>query len=439
MIQIAALGVIVVTVYAVLKRAEVRLTLILAALALGCLAGRPVVIVQTFLDTFTREQFLLPIGCCMGFAYVLRDTGCDQHLVHLLLRPLQGFRTLLIPGVVLIGALVNVPIISQSSTAIAVGSVLVPVMSAAGLSPTTTGAALILGCSIGGELLNPGAPELRTVSEACGVPSVNCIDRVWPLLLVHLGVATPLFWFLAHRAEKRLTSENPATDLTVEHRIHYLKAMVPLLPLLLLFVTAMPPRFRLFTVPEAWLVSPGTRGSFDSRLIGAAMLIGVVAAGLLNPDKVPRTAKVFFEGAGHALTNVVALIVAAACFGKGVEVVGLAAPLERAIEHYPRLLIPLAALLPLSFGWISGSGMASTQSLFGFFVEPAHQAAMDPLLVGAVVSLSAAAGRTLSPVSAVVLMTASLTGGDPPAMLRRIGLPLLLGLMAVMMTAMLLG
>ncbi|MFM7150376.1 MAG: hypothetical protein ACKO23_11080, partial [Gemmataceae bacterium] len=213
----------------------------------------------------------------------------------------------------------------------------------------------------------------------------------------------------------------------------------PLLPLLLLFVTAMPPRFRLFTVPEAWLVSPGTRGSFDSRLIGAAMLIGVVAAGLLNPDKVPRTAKVFFEGAGHALTNVVALIVAAACFGKGVEVVGLAAPLERAIEHYPRLLIPLAALLPLSFGWISGSGMASTQSLFGFFVEPAQQAAMDPLLVGAVVSLSAAAGRTLSPVAAVVLMTASLTGGDPPAMLRRIALPLLLGLMAVMMTAMLLG
>jgi len=311
MIIIAALVVIAVTVYAVLKGAEVRLTLILAALALGCLAGRPVVIVQTFLDYFTREQFLLPIGCCMGFAYVLRETGCDQHLVHLLLRPLQGFRTLLIPGVVVIGVLVNVPIISQSSSAIAVGSVLVPVMAAAGLSPTTTGAALILGCSIGGELLNPGAPELRTVSEACGVPSLHCIERVWPLLLVHLGVTVTLFWGLAHRAEKRWSSERPPAELPTEQGIHYLKALMPLLPLVLLFLTAMPPRLRLFTVAETWLVPPGTRGSFDSRLIGAAMLIGVVAAGLLNPGKVPQTAKVFFEGAGHALTNVVALIVAA--------------------------------------------------------------------------------------------------------------------------------
>jgi len=439
MIIIAALVVIAVTVYAVLKGAEVRLTLILAALALGCLAGRPVVIVQTFLDYFTREQFLLPIGCCMGFAYVLRETGCDQHLVHLLLRPLQGFRTLLIPGVVVIGVLVNVPIISQSSSAIAVGSVLVPVMAAAGLSPTTTGAALILGCSIGGELLNPGAPELRTVSEACGVPSLHCIERVWPLLLVHLGVTVTLFWGLAHRAEKRWSSERPPAELPTEQGIHYVKALVPLLPLVLLFLTAMPPRLRLFTVAETWLVPPGTRGSFDSRLIGAAMLIGVVAAGLLNPGKVPQTAKVFFEGAGHALTNVVALIVAAGCFGKGVEVVGLAAPLERAIEHYPRLLIPLAAILPLSFGWVSGSGMASTQSLFGFFVDPAQQAAVDPMLVGAVVSLSAAAGRTLSPVAAVVQMSAMLVKGEPGPMLRLIVVPLLAGWVVLVVVAALLG
>src|SRR4051812_47108863 len=151
MIILAGLLVIFLVVAAILKGAEVRLTLVLGGLVLGVLAGKPQAIVQTFLEYLTREQFLLPIGCCMGFAHVLRHTGCDQHLVHLLVRPLQRVRPLLIPGVVLVGTLVNIPIISQSSAAVAVGSVLVPVLAATRLSPTTVGAALALGCSIGGE------------------------------------------------------------------------------------------------------------------------------------------------------------------------------------------------------------------------------------------------------------------------------------------------
>src|SRR5205823_2387750 len=120
--SLAGLLVIALTVLAVLRRAEVRLTLLLAALVLGLLAGDPMRIVKAFLVGFTDEKFLLPIGTCMGFAYVLRHTGCDRHLILLLLRPLQRVRFLLVPGVVLVGLLVNVPIISQSSTAIAVGS-----------------------------------------------------------------------------------------------------------------------------------------------------------------------------------------------------------------------------------------------------------------------------------------------------------------------------
>ncbi len=435
-----ALLVVLAAVAAVLRGAEVRLTLLLAALALGGLAGKPLAILQTFLEYFTREQFLLPIGCCMGFAYVLRDTGCDQHLVHLLVRPLQRVRALLIPGVVLVGALVNVPIISQSSTAVAVGSVLVPVLFAARLSPTTAGAALALGSSIGGELLNPGAPELRSVAKVVGVPAIACVERVWPLLLVHLAVTVPLFWLLSLRAEAAWRGERRQAELADTFRINPLKAFVPLIPLLLLFLTAVPPPFRLLEVPRHWLVAEGARpDAFDSRLIGAAMLVGTVVGALTTPGKAGRAAKVFFEGAGFALTNITSLIVAAGCFAKGVEDAGLAAPLGRAIAGAPRLLMPLAALLPLGFAWVSGSGMASTEGLYRFYYDPATELGVDPLRVGAVVSLSAAAGRTLSPVAAVVLMAASLTGASPLALVRRMALPLLAGVTAVVAAAMALG
>jgi DcuC family C4-dicarboxylate transporter len=105
----------------------------------------------------------------------------------------------------------------------------------------------------------------------------------------------------------------------------------------------------------------------------------------------------------------------------------------------PDLLFPLASLLSLSFAWVSGSGMATTQSLFDFFVEPARLADADPLRVGAVVSLSAAAGRTLSPVAPVVLLAASFTRADPLAMMRRLALPLLAGLAAVVVAARVMG
>src|SRR5262249_38922910 len=139
------------------------LALLLGALALGTLVGQPQVIVQTFLATFSNEKFVVPICTAMGFAYVLRHTGCDQHLVHLLTNPLQRVRPLLVPGTVVVGFLINVPVISQSSTAVSIGTVLVPILVAARIAPVTIGAALLLGSSIGGELLNPGAPELQTV------------------------------------------------------------------------------------------------------------------------------------------------------------------------------------------------------------------------------------------------------------------------------------
>src|SRR5262249_61438662 len=105
------LGLIVVAaaVFADLRKVDVRLVLLLAALARGVIGGDPAAIVRPFLTTFSNPQFVVPICSAMGFAHVLRHTGCDQHLVRLLVRPLQRVRLLLVPGAVVVGFLVNMP------------------------------------------------------------------------------------------------------------------------------------------------------------------------------------------------------------------------------------------------------------------------------------------------------------------------------------------
>jgi DcuC family C4-dicarboxylate transporter len=430
------LGVVVVAAAIVLvaRQYDVRLILVLAALALGGLAGDVTPIVRTFLQTLSNEQFVLPICTAMGFAQVLRHSGCDQHLVHLLVRPIRTVRPLLIPGAVVIGFVVNASVISQASTAVAVGTVLVPLLRSARLTATTIGAALLLGSSLGGELVNPGAPELNTIARATKTDPTVVVPHVVPLLLVQLAVATTIFWLLSSRAERRAPDDERVEETfdESEFRINPFKAVVPVVPLVLLMVVG--PPFELLTIPRHWLVVEGQGGSFGTRLIGASMLFGTALAALASPRKAPDAAKVFFEGAGLALTRIVSVIVSAQCFGKGIEQLHLDDPIRELILVRPDLVWSLSAGVTLAFAALCGSGMAATQSLYGFYINSEMSLGLM-LRVGAVTSIAAAAGRTMTPVAAVVLTSAELTDSKPLAIARRVAVPLLVATTVTVLVA----
>ncbi|MCE9560708.1 MAG: C4-dicarboxylate transporter DcuC [Planctomycetes bacterium] len=467
----AALTVIVLAVWMVVKGWDVRLVLLVSSLLIA--AGASVSaqpghqhdavagVLRTFLATFSNEKFVVPICSAMGFAYVLRHTGCERHLVLLLVKPLRYVRWLLVPGVLLVGFLVNIPVISQTSTAVCIGPVIVPLMRAARYSMATIGACLLLGASVGGELLNPGAPELLTVAAATGVSTIEQTHRYIPkLVFTQLAVSMLVFWVMSIWWERKANSEDPSPNPLPQgergqnpappsflgkgdgglgsseppERINLLKAFVPLVPLMLLFASGMPEGYKLFDIPDEWVILPkdGKRDTaYSSRLIGLAMLVGVLAAAAVTPSKSRDCVKQFFDGAGYGFANVVSLIVIATCFGNAIEAAGLAKALGLLITGTPELMQPLAGFVPLSFATISGSGMASTQSLYGFFYQPALDLKLDPVDVGALVSLGSAAGRTMSPVAAVTLMCGTLTGTNPFTLAKRVAVPLLVGMIVV--------
>jgi C4-dicarboxylate transporter, DcuC family len=453
-VEFAALFVVVLAARLVIRGWDVRLVLLSAALAISAMAGDVARVLREFLATFSNEKFVVPICTAMGFAYVLRHTGCERHLVLLLVKPLRYVRWLLVPGVIVVGFLVNIPVISQTSTAVCIGPVVVPLMRAAGYSMPTIGACLLLGASVGGELLNPGAPELLTVFDKTRVDTkVQAYHYLPPLVLMQLVVSLLVFWAMSLMWERRAAALAPAVDVDapftagvnpaasqaeIPPRINLLKALVPLVPLALLFAAG--PPLHLFEIPDEWVVLPKADGerdsAYSSRLTGLAMLVGVLAAAAVTPSKSRDCLKQFFEGAGYGFTHIISLIVTATCFGKAIEAAGLAETLGHLITDSPGLMQPLAAFVPLSFAAISGSGMASTQSLYGFFHGPAASLGLDPVSVGGLVSLGSAAGRTMSPVAAVVLMCATLTGTNPFTLAKRVALPLLSGMIVVVMLRM---
>jgi DcuC family C4-dicarboxylate transporter len=215
-------------------------------------------------------------------------------------------------------------------------------------------------------------------------------------------------------------------------RVNVFKALVPVVPLALLFAAG--PPLNAINIPDEWVILPkdGQRDpAYNSRLIGLAMLVGVAVAMAVAPRRSRDCVREFFQGAGYGFTHIVSLIVTANCFGKAIESAGLAQALGRLIAEAPDLMQPLAAFVPLAFAAFSGSGMASTQSLYGFFHGPALALGIDPVAVGSLVSLGAAAGRTMSPVAAVVLMCATLTKTNPFTLAKRVAIPLLTGMVVV--------
>jgi C4-dicarboxylate transporter, DcuC family len=318
----------------------------------------------------------------------------------------------------------------------------VPLMRAARMTDRTIGASMLLGASVGGELLNPGAPELNTVAQQLTrdlgrtVSPGDIVPAVQTLVFVHLAVATALFWLVCWRADRKAGLPAAAAEPPPEGRINLMRALAPLLPLVLLYLQGEP--FRLFKLPPEWvLLRPDKEaGSYDTRLIGLAMVVGVLAAALANPWRVRGVPRAFFEGAGYAFTEVISLIVVARCFGTGIELTGLAAALAAAIEGMPELLTPAAGLIPLAFAALSGSGMAATQSLYESFARAAYRVGADPKDVGAVVAIGAAAGRTMSPVAAAALMAARLTGTNVFQLARRVAGPLLISWVIVILLRM---
>jgi DcuC family C4-dicarboxylate transporter len=458
MVLALGIGVIALAIVATARRLDVRLVLTFAALVLGTLAGTrdmvqqsgtadalrafaagPMQIARTFLSTLVAEKFVVPICCAMGFAHVLRLTECDRHLIQLLIKPLRRVRPLLIPGGVVVGFLINIPVISQTSTAVCLGAVLIPLLRAADISPVTSAAVVLLGASVGGELLNPGAPEINTIASAMqGGDESFVVNQIAPLNLLNLGMATTLFWFLSLRYEARWRlerkEEEPRVEAAPEFRVNVVKALIPLAPVIILFLVGQP--HEVIKVPRAWLIGPKDDPSyFGSRLVGAAMVAGAVLAVLSTPSSARYATKAFFEGAGYAFSTIIAVIVAATCFGKGVELIGLAQAIGNVIGQEPATLIPGAGGLTMSFAFLSGSGMAATQSLFGFFVEPANAVGVSLPHIGGVVSLGAAAGRTMSPVATVTLMCAAMTESDAFTVVRRTMVPLLISMSIVMAVA----
>ncbi len=412
----AALLIVAVALFFIWRGNDVRVVLFVASLGIGALAGELPAVFRKTVETLADGRFVLPICSAMGFAYVVRATGCAEALVRLLLRPIARAPQLVVPGASSVAFVVNMAIPSQTSTLAAVGALAVPLLARLRTPATLAGTALVFGASIAGAVLNPGLAEVSSAAAVTALPAPELVVRLAPAALAAFLVGIAVLTMGHHRFPTKepvpLAAGGGAPDRAAPSRY---KAIFPPLPVawLLLGHPALP-WHDLVQLPRGLEV-------FTAMLAGSALVIAFAA------DHRGDAARAMFDGMGYAFAHVITIIAVSTGTAKALEVAGaLAAFVDLAAGS---AFAALGVVFALAFGLaaVSGSGTASSVALLAAVGPRTADLGVSPLAFAGVVLFAAEAGRTTSPVAAVLLFGSSLTGVPPRTLAGRLALPCLVG------------
>src|SRR6185369_7707958 len=190
------------------------------------------------------------------------------------------------------------------AVAVAVGPILVPFMLAAGYTPVVAAATLLLGCSGGGSLYNPGDADLVAIHEASKAPMKLALDAMFLPLLAGFLTAVAVFMLIENRKGRAAVEQSETAPDEVAQP--WWKALLPPLPVVAIFLM----------MPGVFF--PALPAPFEKGLpVAHAMVAATIVVLLLCRGDVSQLAKKFCEGLGYAYANIITLIVTASCFIAG--------------------------------------------------------------------------------------------------------------------------
>lgn len=396
-------GIIVLaTIYLLIKQYESRLVLFCSGVLLSLIAGHPLAPFEAFSKAMLETKLFESIISVMGFAMVMKLTECDKHLIHLLVSGLKKAGPLLIPGATLVTFFINTSITSSAGCSAAVGSVLIPLLIAAGIHPAIAGAAIYAGTY--GAMFNPGYAQVAIIVDvAKSTPVAVVANHFTPLLASGIiGAFSLLIIAYIRKENKGYVPPEEKSLQSVDFKVNLVRAIIPIVPVAILVLGNMN------IIP-----------AFKPLQISHAMIIGVFCAFLatrVNPQKI---SKEFWHGVGDSFGHVFGIIICALVFVGGMTSIGLIKALTNFMIANPAMAKVSAAFGPFILGIMSGSGDAAAVAFNKAVTVNAAQFGIAPMDMGSVAAITGALGRTMSPVAGGLIICAGLAGTTPMEVAKR--------------------
>ncbi|MGG4610291.1 C4-dicarboxylate transporter DcuC [Providencia sp. Me31A] len=416
-IQVITAFVIIVTIYLLVKKYETRMVLIAAGLLLCIISLTPMSALNAFSERMVSAPLIQAICSSMGFAYVMKYTKCDKHLVLVLSSFLTKLGFFLIPTAVILTFFINIAIPSAAGCAAAVGATLIPLLIAARIHPAIAGGAVL--CGTIGSMLSPGLSHNPFVAHMSNMSIVDLIARHSPYSLAVGAIAAVSLSFVAlikkeYKISQNVFENGGGTVASEEkERPNYLFSTAPFVPLIILLLPFIE-SFKEFQIT-----------------VPAAMLIGAIYALIITRTNPSTITKEFFKGMGNAYGDVLGIIIAAAVFSAGLKASGVIDSFIGFLIHSPEFARWGGTLGPFLMGMITGSGDAAAFA-FNETVTPfAQKFGYEIPDLGMASAISGALGRTMSPLAGATIVCAGLANINPMEIAKRTAPGMIVGVIFI--------
>ena len=333
--------IVVGVIYLLLKRHESRMVLIAAGILMCIIAGKPMAALDAFAKSMTNAGLITSVCSCMGFAWCMKYTGCDKHLVVAIGKVLKKMGFLLIPGATLATFVVNIAIPSAAGCSAAVGVIFIPILMAAGVHPAMAAAAVKSGTY--GSMLNPGLVHNGVIAKLAGTQITDVIGNHMMATVAGVIVAAVVLTVIAIvlKENKGYVPEGSVVD-DDSFSVNAIYAIMPLVPVIILLLgsTKVVPALKM-GVPQA-------------------MIIGAILALAATRKSPVELTKSFFNGMGDAYANIIGIIISVGVFVAGLKALGLIKALIAWMLNSTGIVKIAATFGPFLLALISGSGDAAT-------------------------------------------------------------------------------
>lgn len=443
----AAIVITAIAGWAMIKRYQTHLVLILSGMAMvavAILSGQTNIMPNKWpstgfvwfdvIDMFRRITMKQASGIGLtvmvagGFSKYMAAVGASDSLVRLCLIPLRGIKNpyIVLPFAYWLGELCYMVVPSAAGCLMLLLVAVFPVLLGIGFSRPAAAAVL---CTCTGLAMGPASGVSILAAQTAGIdPAVYLVKSQLPVALPAL-IAVPLIHMFLQPYFDRKGGEATESVQDIEGSIKDAPlwySIFPVLPIILLII-----------------FSPLVYTKVKLNTITALFLVWILVLGVefirsRDAKKVFKDSMAMFKGMGSMLSGIVALIIAAEMFGTCLKISGL---IDMMIDAAKAGGFGINAMTGVLSGIISIVAFLTGSNVGAFSSFVALSTSIAPGLGGTVDQMvtpmlfAGCIARTVSPVAGVIIICAGAGGLSPIGIVRRTFIPMAAAWVLVMITS----
>ncbi|MGG4610045.1 anaerobic C4-dicarboxylate transporter DcuC [Providencia sp. Me31A] len=356
-----------------------------------------------------------------GFASYMTHIGANDVVVKIASKPLKMINSpyLLMVAAYIVACLMSLAVSSATGLGVLLMATLFPVMVNVGIS---RGAAAAICASPAAIILAPTSGDVILAAKAAEMPLIDFAFKTTLPISIAAIVAMSVAHFFWQRYLDR--KENVKTEMLDVNEIKThapsFYAILPFTPIIgvLVFDGKWAPELHIVTI-----------------IVGCIILAAVIEfLRSFSAKHVYGGLEVCYRGMADAFATVVMLLVAAGVFAQGLSTIGFIKGLIDLAQSFGSgAIVMMVALVVITMlaAMTTGSGNAPFYAFVELIPYLAKQMGVNPAYLVIPMLQASNLGRTLSPVSGVVVAVSGMAKISPFEVVKRTSIPVLVGLVVV--------